>query len=421
MRLGPSGGSDPVNNISPELAEAGRKMAERYEAIMLGGSGLWAEMLKKEEIPKKVYFIGTNGNSGRLIADALMESLAYIPAPDGTPYLRRKPGFEYPRIQYYLTDADTQLSEKAPISPVDLFMEDEKAYRALETSILKEFQELETNGKPAAMVVGESALENPENVEIVKTGLVIWSDVNAELSWTKTQQRRRPGGGLYVPFERIRPPVWCIANGWDGDIDDFEAKAEYIDTVTWFCERLVIFDFWPSLRAFWGLYFFISIFSRRVLEGKSKVKKFADKYEEVADIRLRADVPGIQDNQYWGAETLVKAISEFYGLNADGASIEEEMLETDLEKFLEGARLSKYLQAALDWCDEQGAAAIEDVAENADDFADALGLKPLERKRLAKAAEAVKALAWHRKWGKKEMQEVESCKNRPKPWMKPQF
>lgn len=37
-----------------------------------------------------------------------------------------------------------------------------------------------------------------------------------------------------------------------------------------------------------------------------------------------------------------------------------QVLEKDLEKFLEGARLSKYLPKALDWCDEQGAASIED-------------------------------------------------------------
>lgn len=58
-----------------------------------------------------------------------------------------------------------------------------------------------------------------------------------------------------------------------------------------------------------------------------------------------------------------------------------------------GARLTKYLQEALDWCDEQGAATIEDVVENAEDFAEALSLKPLERKRLNKAAESVAAMA----------------------------
>ena len=37
------------------------------------------------------------------------------------------------------------------------------------------------------------------------------------------------------------------------------------------------------------------------------MKKYSDKYEAIADVRLRADVPGIEENQYWGAERLVKA------------------------------------------------------------------------------------------------------------------
>lgn len=353
MRLGPSGGSDPVNNVSPEIAEAGRKYAQRYEDIMMAGRQLWAQMQKKEGVPDKIYFIGTNGNTGKLIGEALMDGLAYVPAPDGTFFLRRKPGMEYPKLVYYLVESDEELGKKAPKSAVDLYMEDSKTYRELETSILKEFSELETNGVPAGLVVGESAVDVPENLEIMKKGLVVWIDVAPEFSWSKTQMRPKPGGGLFIPFERVRPPVWCIANGWDGDIDDGEAKSDYIDMVS----------------------------------------QYSEKYEDLADIRLRADVPGIVENQYWGAERLVKAIAEFYDINTEGGSVEEEVLERDLEKFLEGARLSKYLQPALDWCDEQGAATIEDIVENVDDFADALSLKPLERKRLAKAAESVAAMA----------------------------
>ena len=352
-RLGPGGGSDPVNNVSPEISEAGRKMAQRYEDIVMAGRQLWAQMKKKEGVPNKIYFIGTNGNSGKLIGEAFMDSLAYVPAPDGTFFLRRKPGQEYPKLVYYWADSDEMLGKEAPKSAVDLYMEDPKAYREIETRVLKEFQEYDAGEMPAGIVVGESAVDVPENVEIMKTGLVVWIDVAPEFSWSKTQMRPKPGGGLYIPFERVRPPVWCIANGWDGDIDDGEAKADYIE----------------------------------------KVKEYSDKYEAIADVRLRADVPGIVENQFWGAERLVKAVAELYGISTEGSSVEEEVLERDLEKFLEGARLSKYLQPALDWCDEQGAATIEDVVENTDDFADALSLKPLERKRLAKAAESVAAMA----------------------------
>ncbi|CAJ1406833.1 unnamed protein product [Effrenium voratum] len=314
MRLGPRGGSDPVNNVSPEIAEAGRKYAQRYEDIMMSGRQLWQQMLKKEEIPKKIYFIGTNGNTGNLIAEALMDGLAYTPAPDGTLFLRRKPGQEYPKLVYYLVNSDNELAAKAPKSAVDLYIEDPKEYREIETTVLKEFQALENKDVPAGIVVGESAVDVPENVEIMKTGLVVWIDVGAEFAWSKTQMRPKPGGGLFIPFERVRPPVWCIANGWDGDIDDGEAKQEYAETL----------------------------------------EKYSNKYEDIAQIRLRADVPGVEENQYWGAERLVKAIAEFYGLNTEGASVEEEVLERDLEKFLEGARLSKYLQVALDWSCAQG-------------------------------------------------------------------
>eukprot|EP00913_Durusdinium_trenchii_P005723 g5339.t1 len=351
LRLGPGGGTDPVNNVSPELSAAGRKYAQRYEDIMLAGRKLWTTMLKRDDVPKKIYFIGTNGNSGKLIAEALMDSLAYVPAPDGTMFLRRKPGVEYPKLVYFFVNSDEALARESDISSVDLYMEDEKRYREIETEVLKKFSEEDTGTMPAGCVVGESAVDTPENLEILKKGLVIWVDVSAETSWSRTQIRPKAGGGLYVRFEKVRPPVWCIASGWDGDIDDGEAKAEYVE----------------------------------------KVNEYRDKYEAIADLRIRSDVPGIQENQYWGAERLLKAIAEFYGIDNEDASVEEEMLEADLEKFLEGARLSKYLQPALDWCDEQGAASIDDVVENADDFADALSLKPLERKRLAKAAEAVAA------------------------------
>ncbi|CAE7787473.1 unnamed protein product [Symbiodinium microadriaticum] len=699
MRLGPGGGSDPVNNVSPEMAAAGRKYAQKYEDIMLAGQKVWQEMLKKDEVPKKIYFIGTNGNTGEMVAEALMDSLAYVPAPDGTLFLRRKPGVDYPKLKYYLLNGDKELAARAPKSPVDLYMEDEKKYRELETEVLKEFQNLETEGQPAGIIVGESAVSIPENVEILKTGLVIWLDVAAEFSWSKTQMRAKAGGGLFIPYEIIRPPVWCIANGWDGDIDDGEAKAEYMDMVEKYNEMyeevadlrlraaaaeavsesrrgLVWAAIPPGTRASWGVVrrLLFSASSGLVLKVENEVAiedlgpllglhavgasprqtaafKAADTsgvveelvllfeevplvrgraeglldvdvvalapfltantsdaaqvafYEEVQDrgdqgipednaaskyslsmrckhyvlaavralssfsfchaipllalahctqpqkrrptveagtrvgkagcfdgptvgvsssgaassgpavdvappgaalsdgsaggaassvasgIRARFaaafgfdapavhvvsgapsgfnapavdvhageplatraeagrmelrepmsalmsaadarssaeprrqddrrwsgdiakflrksvgwlhhsqcepvnDTPGIVENQYWGAERLAKAMAELYGINTEGASVEEEVLERDLEKFLESARLSKYMQAALDWCDEQGAASIEDIVENTDDFAEALSLKPLEKKRLAKAAESVAAVA----------------------------
>merc|ERR1719210_203502 len=115
-----------------------------------------------------------------------------------------------------------------------------------------------------------------------------------------------------------------------------------------------------------------------------------DMYEKFADIRLRTDVPGVAENSYWGAGRIVKALTEYLGFSLEEEiGVEEEVMERDLEKFLEGARLSKYLKPALKWCDEQGAASIEDIVENIPDISHALSLKPLERKRLEKAAASV--------------------------------
>lgn len=349
MRMGPGG--DAVNNVSPEMSQAGKKYAQRYEDLFLSGNKCFAKMKRLEGGAPKVYFIGTNGNMGDEIAESVLESLAYIPAPDGTYFIYRKPSVSYPKMFYSYWSSDKKVGEKAKIAPVDLFMEDEEEYRKLEHEALKDFDALEDNGYPFGCVVGESALSRPENVEIVKKGLVVWLDADAAYTWARTQYRPQQGGGLYIPQDfQSRPPVWALANGWDGDVDDAEGKMEYL----------------------------------KIVEEERKT------YEELAQIRIRTDIPGIAENSHWGAERIIKAINELYGFSAaDEGSVEGEVLEKDLEKFLEGARLSKYLKPALSWCDEQGAASIEDIVENTGEFADALALKPLEKKRLDKAAAAV--------------------------------
>ncbi|CAK0829697.1 unnamed protein product [Prorocentrum cordatum] len=84
---------------------------------------------------------------------------------------------------------------------------------------------------------------------------------------------------------------------------------------------------------------------------------------------------------------LVGVIAEHLGIetgSADQADLDSS-LEKELTEFLENSRLSKYLDDALKWCDEQGAASIEDIVENPEDFVEAMGFKPLERKRFDKA------------------------------------
>lgn len=55
-----------------------------------------------------------------------------------------------------------------------------------------------------------------------------------------------------------------------------------------------------------------------------------------------------------------------------------------LKLWLAEAKLSKYLEAAERWVDEQGACSLDEVEEVLDDFATDLGFKALERQRLEK-------------------------------------
>lgn len=344
--------ADPVNNVSPEVSAKGEMYAQKYEDIFVKGYRLWEQIKNNDKLPRKIYIIGTNGNNGKKIAESLLDCLAYIPAPDGTMMMRRKANVVYPEIQYAYAVSDDELSAKSSISPVDLYMEDEEQYRRLELAVIKEFGEEDYGDMPAAMVIGESALDTPEVVEIINKGLVIWCDADQEWTWSKTQYQQAAGGGFFVQAGKdvVRPPVWAIANGWDGDVDDVEGKLEYF----------------------------------QVLEGHRKT------YEKLAHLRIRTDITAVAENPTWGGDRLVRAMAEHFGISSDEV-VEEELLENDLSKFLEGARLAKYLKPALAWCNEQGAATIEELVENVEDISEALGLKPLEKKRLMKASESVAA------------------------------
>jgi len=330
--------------------------ARRLEDIFLSGSRLWAAM-QKQGNTKKFYFIGTNGNMGDQIAESVLDSLAYIPAPDGTMALQRKPNVDYPLIEYTLWDSDDELSKRSRIAALDIFQEDEEEYRDIEASVIKDFSELPFEGHPQALIVGESALNRQENVDIIKQGIVIWCDATPMTTWKKTQMPLGTGkGGISLKTGvLVRPPIWCLAQGWEADPDDGEAMVEY----------------------------------------KRIVEEFRLEYDKVADIRVRVDVPGLRENSYWAAERLIRALGEFLGIaeqTSDG-SVDDELFSRDLEKFLEGARLTKYYDPMKKWCDEHGANAMDDLAESVPELIDALGLKPLEKKRLEKAAQVLAVAA----------------------------
>lgn len=347
---------DPLQGVSPEVQASNNKWAQRLEDIFLTGARIWAAM-QKQGTPKKFYFIGTNGNMGDQVAESIMDSLAYVPAPDGTLALQRKPNIEYPVFEYTLWDSDDELSKRSRMAALDVFIENEDEYRDLEAAIIKEFSELEFDGHPHALVVGESALNRQENVDIIKQGIVIWCDATTTTTWKKTQMPLGTGkGGISLKGGGLaRPPIWCLAQGWEADPDDGEARVEY--------ERIV--------------------------------EEFRKEYDKISDVRVRVDVPGLRENSYWVAERLLRALSEFLGIveETSDSSVDDELFARDLEKFLEGARLSKYFDTAKKWCEEQGANALEDLAESVPELGDALELKPLEKKRLEKAAQVLAVAA----------------------------
>jgi len=348
---------DALSGVSAEVQASGDHYAQRLEDVFMSGRDIWRAM-KERGTPKKFYFIGTNGNMGDQVSESVMDSLAYIPADDGTMMLNRKHNVEYQDMTYLIWDTDDLVSKRAKISALDLYMEDEEAYRDLEHEGLKEFADREFEGYPEGCVVGESALNRQDNVDIIKQGIVIWCDAEPVTTWkaTQTPMGSARGGVALKQTGMVRPPLWALAQGWEGDPDDGEARVHY--------DRII--------------------------------DDFRKEYEKLADIRVRIDVPGIRENSYWAAERLFRALREFLGIEdtADGgAGVDDELFMKDLEKFLEGARLTKYLEPMKKWCDEQGAASLEELAENMGELADAVELKPLERKRLEKAAQVLAVAA----------------------------
>uniref|UniRef100_A0A7S0FDT1 Protein kinase domain-containing protein n=1 Tax=Pyrodinium bahamense TaxID=73915 RepID=A0A7S0FDT1_9DINO len=63
---------------------------------------------------------------------------------------------------------------------------------------------------------------------------------------------------------------------------------------------------------------------------------------------------------------------------------QSETVSAELEGWLERLRLEKYSERARAWCEKEGAVHLNEVLENWEDFANALSLKPLERKRVEK-------------------------------------
>jgi len=344
-------GKDQAYAPDPGVQKRGREYARRIEDILLAGRDLYAKMKQMQDPPKRIYLIGPNGNKALDVGGCLGEALAYKPHPDGRWFTERERGDpSNPKVRFWFAQSDKLVAEKARISPVDLWMEDPEEYFQVEDEVLKEFAELDDVGEPMLCHVGEGAPARESAREIMKDGIKVWLDIDSERAWFNTQWVPSTGLAVKRPAEFAeRPPVWALAQGWESDPDDMEAKLDF----------------------------------QKILEERRQV------YEEVADVRVRVDAGDIAKNAYWAAERLIKAIKTHLGVeDEDVIDVQEEVLELDLTKFLEGARLAQYTKPALEWCDEMGAATLEDVIENVEEFSEALKLKPLEKKRLEKASVA---------------------------------
>lgn len=341
--------ADPVNNVAPEVCAEGQKWARKLEDIYERGTKLW-NYLKKETsgVGKPVYVVGPPSPILGEVAQSLADILGYLPAEDGTLFMNRRPDGVYPEMQSEFQFSDQLVSKKTPLLLNELFMEDEAKFYDLESEVIKEFSESDFGGYPAVLAVGEGAVLREENLEIMKKGIIVYVSMDPSSSWGLIH---RKSGHFMIGKPPYMTPPWVALNGWDEDVDDFEAKEEYME----------------------------------ILKSRIEI------YEQVADVTIRGTAPDVQENPALGADKALKQLIEEWGLdeeeemaNAVGVSFAEE-----LQQIMAEARLDKYMKVALEWCDEQGAATLEDIAENVDDFADALQLKPLERKRLAKVASRV--------------------------------
>jgi len=323
--------------------------AQKLEECLLTGTKLWSAMTEQGKF-KKLYFVGPKGNLAEEVAESMMDSCSYVPAADGTLYQQRSQTVDYAPFDYHFVDSDKAVAtmcRQQGSNHVTLFSEDEAKYREMETAVLKKFAEYD-KPKPTAIVVGESALNQPENAEFLKEGIVIYLRCSAQASWKTINMKPGGGTGLYISMkDMVKPPVWALAQDLQGDIDNAEGRQEYI----------------------------------RILNELDK------EYESVADIVFNTDVRGISENSMWAVPKLAKLIGEFLDIKYESSeeADEKKSMEKELTEFLEGARLSKYLQDGLKWCDEQGAASMEDIVENPEEFVDAMGLKPLEKKRFDRA------------------------------------
>mmetsp|Transcript_9503 Transcript_9503/g.21112 ORF Transcript_9503/g.21112 Transcript_9503/m.21112 type:complete len:650 (+) Transcript_9503:86-2035(+) len=114
--------------------------------------------------------------------------------------------------------------------------------------------------------------------------------------------------------------------------------------------------------------------------------------KEGSDCRGEPPLPACHMGEV-GTEDKASALESHLDLNiagrsetSDGSRLSPPMgcKVADLREWLLQLSLEEYEAAAVKWCSEMGAVSLEEIAENIDDFADGVALKPIERQRVQK-------------------------------------
>ncbi|CAE8615874.1 unnamed protein product, partial [Polarella glacialis] len=124
---------------------------------------------------------------------------------------------------------------------------------------------------------------------------------------------------------------------------------------------------------------------RAVLRGLRSDKDGAST-SDAAVVEARVGSSGAPGGREAEAKDLAEAQSVGDRIRQRKASADKASSEAvkGLAVWLETLRLTQYAAQAREWCDKMGAADVEEIMENWEDFSDELQLKPLERKRVQK-------------------------------------
>merc|ERR1712232_375065 len=83
---------------------------------------------------------------------------------------------------------------------------------------------------PIVVVTGDGIALAEENRAILSgDNVALWFDTDPSYNWEITQTRSKNSGiwSNSQANQLNKPPIFALANGWDGDVDDVEGKEEF--------------------------------------------------------------------------------------------------------------------------------------------------------------------------------------------------